>query len=34
MASFQKYKTKSDEMWMFKKRDGINPQTGKPKFIT
>lgn len=34
MASFQKYKTTKGEMWMFKVKLGINPETGKVKHIT
>jgi integrase len=34
MASFQKYKTKQGEMWLFKMYVGIDPRTGKPKPTT
>ncbi|SDH22694.1 AP2-like DNA-binding integrase domain-containing protein [Aneurinibacillus thermoaerophilus] len=34
MASFQKYKTKDGEKWMFKMDVGIDPATGKRKTTT
>ncbi|KKI91365.1 integrase [Bacillus sp. SA1-12] len=34
MASFQKYKTKTGEKWLFKTYTGIDPLTGKPKSTT
>lgn len=34
MASFQKYKTKNGDMWMFKIYTDINPRTGKRKTTT